>query len=52
MGHLCQRKEPKTGKGIESKSLCHETEAAKQYRGPRLVGMPCSLNIIHARKYY
>lgn len=51
MGPLCQRKEPKTGKGIESKSVVMK-RGREQYRGPVSVGMPSSLGIIHACKYY
>lgn len=46
MGPLCQRKEPKTGKGNESKSLSHETGVASRIAAPVSVGMPGYLGII------
>ena len=45
MGPLGQRKEPKTGKGIESKSLVMK-RGREQYRGPVSIERPCYLGII------
>lgn len=51
MGPLCQRKEPKTGKGIGFESLVMK-RGCDTIRGPVSVRTPNYLDIVHACKCY